>query len=87
MPETGKSSPPRPTCASTPAATAAPVPTMYRELDEPAPVVLRDHGHELPAWLLAWRRDAGGWRAYVTWSTGVGLNHLGWFAAGDVRAA
>jgi len=60
---------------------------VYRELDEPAPVLLLDHGQERPGWLLAWRRDRGGWRAYVTWSTGVGLNHLGWWDAVDVRAA
>ena len=63
------------------------MPTTYRELDEPALVLLRDHGEDIRGWLLAWRRDRDGWRAYVEWSTGVGLNHLGWWDARDVRAA
>jgi hypothetical protein len=62
------------------------MPTTYRELDEPAPVLL-DGGREIPGWLLARRRDRDGLRAYVEWSTGVGLNHLGWWDARDVRAA
>jgi hypothetical protein len=37
------------------------VPSTYRELDEPAPVLL-DVGREMPGWRLAWRRDLDGWR-------------------------
>ncbi len=36
-------------------------------------------------WLEAWRREDGDWRAYVRYSVGVGLQHLMWVAAADVR--
>jgi hypothetical protein len=41
----------------------------------------------MPGWLLAGRRVRDGWRVGVEWSTVVDLNHLGWFAAVEVRDA
>jgi hypothetical protein len=37
-----------------------------------------------PGWLLGWRRDATGWRAFVRYRRGPGLNHEHWVGAGEV---
>ena len=38
-----------------------------------------------PGQLEAWRRDDEGWRAYVRWSEGIGLQRLGWVDSHHVR--
>jgi hypothetical protein len=39
-----------------------------------------------PGWLLALYRDRDGWWAYATWPNGIGLAHVGWYAAGHARS-
>jgi len=51
----------------------------------PKPVQVRRDGTWYPGWLEAWRRDGGDWRAYVRYTAGVGLQHLTWVGASDVR--
>lgn len=36
-------------------------------------------------YLEAWRRDGDDWRAFVRYSTGVGMRHLEWVGATRVR--
>ena len=36
-------------------------------------------------YLEAWRRDAGGWRAFVRYAVSPGMRHLTWVGAAQVR--
>ncbi|GAC1570001.1 MAG: hypothetical protein NVS3B18_01720 [Candidatus Dormibacteria bacterium] len=49
--------------------------------DPPIPVMVDDNGGTWPGQALGWRGE----RVYVTYSSGVGLRHLTWVAAGQVR--
>ena len=56
-----------------------------RRVDPPKPVEVRHDGTWHPGWLEAWRRDSDGWRAYVRYSVAVGMQHLLWVGADEVR--
>jgi hypothetical protein len=45
-----------------------------RPILPPRPVQVRRYN----AWLRGWRRDGYGWRAYVRYGVGVGMQHLEW---------
>lgn len=56
-------------------------------LDAPRPVEVLHDGRWLVGWLLAYRRDADGWRAYVRYAAGVGMTFLQWRGEAEVRRA
>lgn len=49
--------------------------------DSPIAVEVDDSGRTWPGQVLGWRGD----RVYVTYSSGVGLKHLTWVPASQVR--
>lgn len=54
---------------------------LHRTADPPIPVEVDDNGGIWPGHVLGWRGD----RVYVTYLSGVGLKHLTWVSAGQVR--
>lgn len=56
-------------------------PAVHRTADPPVPVLIDDNGGTWQGLVLAWRAD----RVYVTYATGVGLKHLTWVPAVQVR--
>jgi hypothetical protein len=51
-------------------------------VDPPKPVTVEQPDGTWPGWLSAWRRTDTGWRAYVAYLRGTGLNHVHWVEAG-----
>jgi hypothetical protein len=45
-------------------------------VEPPRQVRVRRGDRWFPGWLQAWRRDGDGWRAYVSYTVGVGMQHL-----------
>jgi len=54
-------------------------------VDPPKPVTVEQPDGTWPGWLSAWRRTDTGWRAYVAYLRGTGLNHVHWVEADRVR--
>jgi hypothetical protein len=52
---------------------------------QPADVLV--DGRWYPARLERWKLGPSGWRGYVWWTVGVGLQHVGWVPAERLRAA
>jgi hypothetical protein len=52
-----------------------------RRVDPPKLVCVRRDETWHAGWLQAWRRDGDGWRAYVRYSVGVGMQHLEWVSS------
>jgi hypothetical protein len=58
-----------------------------RPVDPPRSVAVRRDNQWHHGWLKAWRRDDDHWRAFVSYTVGVGQTHLEWVDAERVRAA
>jgi hypothetical protein len=56
-------------------------------VDPPKPVTVEQSDGVWPGWLLAWRRTDTGWRGYVRYRRGPGMNHVHWVGAEDVALA
>lgn len=56
-------------------------PSVHRTADRPIPVLVDDNGGPWPGLVLGWRGD----RVYVNYFSGVGLQHLTWVSAAQVR--
>lgn len=56
-----------------------------RDVYPPLPVEILRHDIWIPGQLEAWQKAEGGWRAFIRWSAGVGLTHIQWFWADEVR--
>lgn len=52
-----------------------------RYADPPIPVLVNDNGGTWPGNVLGWRGE----RVYVSYYSGVGLQHLTWVPAAQVR--
>ena len=51
----------------------------------PRPVEVLHEGAWIAGWLLAYRRDSTGWRAYVRYSTAPGMTYVQWRPELEVR--
>lgn len=61
------------------------MPDTYVKLAQPRSVEVLVDAAWHPGEVEAWRQVGGGWRAFVRYNAGVGLNHLAWVEADGVR--